>query len=122
MANEHRHLDDTSELHDDTPLGGNFFENLSSIDPTQEFFETLAHFPGVRLERIVSHGQSSEVYDQYWTEIVVIMSGEACLEIEGIAHHLKTGDWRVLSPHVRHRVVWTSREPACVWCAIHLGE
>lgn len=105
--------------------GGNVFEGMQNRGFEAEYFETLSSAGNVRVERIVSRGQVTEdgaYYDQDWTEYVFVLGGTARLEIDGRVHLLRSGDWRCLRPHVRHRVVYTSREPACVWLAIHVRE
>lgn len=105
--------------------GGNLYRNLPELGWQDEFFETLQCYKNVRMERIVSRGQTSPAsgfYDQEHMEIVFVLEGSARLEIDGIIHYLKPGDWRILAPHLKHRVVYTSREPACIWLAIHIDE
>lgn len=48
-------------------------------------FEPLLRAPGVKLERIVSHGRSlpaGEWYDQAWDEWVMVLAGAPRLLIE----------------------------------------
>lgn len=107
------------------PNGGNIYRNLPELGWQDEFFETLQCYKNVRIERIVSRGQTSPqsgFYDQEHMEIVFVLEGSTRLEIDGIIHYLKPGDWRILPPHLKHRVVYTSREPACIWLAIHIDE
>ena len=102
---------------------GNIFDRIGILGKEAEFFEDLCQYKNVRIERIVSRGQSSPeegYYDQDWMEIVLVVQGEARLEIEGEVCTLALGEWRVLGPHVKHRVIETSRDPACVWLAIHI--
>ena len=106
---------------------GNFFDALAGLGHSEEFFENLdATVPGFRLERIVSRGQTSppdgDYYEQNWTEIVIVLSGEAELEIEGENYTLKAGAWLNIPPNARHRVTKTSSETPCVWCAMHIDE
>ena len=104
---------------------GNLFAALA--DPgVAERIETLAAGSGARVERIVSMGQASPEgfwYDQERTEFVALLAGSARLRIENeaAARDLGPGDWLVLPAHCRHRVEATSRAPAAVWLAVHLG-
>jgi cupin 2 domain-containing protein len=89
--------------------------------------ETLIDCPGVRIERIVSTGQTTpegEWYDQTRDEFVLLVAGAAMLHIEGETEDraLAEGDWILLPAHCRHRVTWTRAAPPTVWLAIHLTE
>lgn len=92
-----------------------------------ELVEELVRAPGVRLERIVSHGQHTpdgEWYDQEWDEWVVVLTGRATLRIEG-EHDvvaLAPGDSLLLPAHVRHRVEWTDPAADTVWLALHYAR
>jgi len=83
---------------------------------------TLVDGDGVRVERIVSHGQVSPPgfwYDQDEHEYVVILEGSAELEVEGVGLvRLGPGDWVDLPAHLRHRVAWTDPTTATVWLAV----
>lgn len=90
-----------------------------------EYFETLLQRPGVRVERIVSHGQTTpagEWYDQDWDEWVLLLAGGALLLIEGEPgpRRLLPGEALLLPAHCRHRVEWTDPETPTVWLALHL--
>ncbi|MCX7628781.1 MAG: cupin domain-containing protein [Geminicoccaceae bacterium] len=107
------------------PTSGNLLRDPGA-DPARERFETLLETPSVRIERIVSLGQSSPAgfwYDQPEGEWVVLLAGEAALEIEGEPQprRLRPGDWVWLPPHCRHRVVWTAPDRPSIWLAVHLA-
>ena len=103
----------------------NLLTDLPSAGP-EEAFEILLQRPGVRLERIVSHGQTTpagEWYDQEQDEWVMLLSGAARLTIEGEPDaELAPGDALLLPAHCRHRVAWTDPAKATVWLALHLFE
>lgn len=88
-----------------------------------ELFECLAQGERVRIERIVSCGQctpAGQWYDQPQDEWVVLLQGSAHLAFaDGRTRVLNAGDWLVLPAHCRHRVEYTSREPPCIWLAVH---
>lgn len=89
-----------------------------------EIFTELLKKPGVRIERIVSHGQASPPgfwYDQADGEWVMVVAGEAGLLLEGEAapRRLGPGDWLDIPPHRRHRVAWTTPARPTVWLAVH---
>ncbi len=98
----------------------NLFE-ISTATNGEEFF-SLLETSGLRLEKIVSHGQSSPAgfwYDQAGDEWVTLLQGTAQLELEnqGI-RELVAGDYCLIPAHCRHRVVATSAD--AVWLALHL--
>ena len=90
----------------------------------EERIEILTGKPGLRIERIVSQGQSSPPgfwYDQPQDEWVAVLAGRARVEIEGEPRPVEMGpgDWLEIPAHLRHRVVSTSGEEATVWLAVH---
>jgi cupin 2 domain-containing protein len=92
-----------------------------------EIFETIVERGGVRIERIVSHGQATpegEWYDQEWDEWVLVLCGRAGLLIEGEAEPrlLGPGDYVDLPVQCRHRVAWTAPDGPTVWLAVHWNE
>jgi len=109
---------------------GRLLEGLPSSPQPDELFTTLAALPGLRIERIVSTGQSSPDnfwYDQEWDEFVLLVAGAATLQVEGGSDRLLSpGDWVLLPAHTRHRVAATAATTATggptVWLAIHAGE
>ena len=90
--------------------------------PDAEEFTDLVRSRGVKIERIVSSGQTSpagEWYDQDRDEWVVLIQGEAVLEYEGGEKlRLAAGDHVLIPAHRRHRVDYTSRTPPCIWIAV----
>ncbi len=93
----------------------------------EEAIETLLQAGGVRVERIVSHGQASPEgfwYDQDEAEWVLVLSGRARLQIEGEAQERALGpeDSMLLRAHCRHRVAWTEPGVATVWLTIFIAE
>lgn len=103
----------------------NAVSNLFSDLPKhadQEWFTTLLEKPHCRIERIVSHGQSSPDgfwYDQPQDEWVLLVSGEAELDLEGERICLSSGDHLLIQAGVKHRVVRTSADVPTVWLAVH---
>jgi cupin 2 domain-containing protein len=88
-----------------------------------ELFETLATGSELRIERIVSRGQSSPAqgwYDQDSDEWVVLLQGAAVIAYpDGDDVTLGEGDYLHIPAHCRHRVQWTDPNRATVWLAIH---
>lgn len=101
---------------------GNMF---SSIPPLfeNEIEETLFEGEGLRIQRVLSCGQSSPRgfwYDQDEDEYVILLSGEAVLYFRDEGEiRMGSGDWIFIPAHKEHRIIYTSRKPKCVWFAIH---
>ena len=90
-----------------------------------EVIETLLAGPGLRIERIVSLGQSSPPgfwYDQRETEWLLLLVGAAQLRFadEAEARTLGPGDHVHIPAHRRHRVEWTDPTAPTVWLAVFL--
>ena len=103
---------------------GNLFAGIAGAARDEDIITLLAR-PGIRIERIVSTGQSSPEgfwYDQRFDEWVVLLTGAARLAVEGepAARSLKPGDHLFIPAHCRHRVEWTDPDAVTVWLAIHL--
>ncbi len=103
-------------------------ENLLSDLPAatnEEQFLALLHRPGVRLERIVSHGQATppgEWLSQAHEEWVLLLTGGAKLTLEGQPTlALGPGDHVLIRAGQAHRVDWTQPNAPTVWLALHLG-
>jgi cupin 2 domain-containing protein len=100
----------------------NLFAAPPALVGREEFAELIGR-PGVRIERIVSTGQSSPPdfwYDQAEGEWVAVLQGEAKLRFadEAEAHHLQAGDFIDIAPHRRHRVDWTPADRITIWLAV----
>lgn len=93
---------------------------------TGETFTTLLTRPGVRVERIGSHGHVTppcETYDQAEDEWVFIAEGAARLWLEDRGEvSLDTGDHLLIPAHCRHRVIWTDPDRRTVWIALFLSR
>ena len=105
---------------------GNIFETIDGPAHDEQFTDLFAT-AGVRIERIVSTGQSNPEnfwYDQDWSEWVILLTGAARLQFEGETEprRLGPGDFIHIPPRVRHRVAWTDPAQPTVWLAIHLSE
>ena len=110
---------------DSAPRRGSLRAGLPAATEADERFDLLLERPGVRIERIVSTGQSSPPgfwYDQPGEEFVVLVSGSARLrfEVGDRVLDLAPGDWVEIPAHARHRVEATQAEPPTVWLAVHL--
>ena len=93
----------------------------TTLTSMEEVFTTLFEKPGLKIERITSHGQVSPDnfwYDQPSDEWVILMRGTATLEIETQGSlTMYPGDHLTLPSHTRHRVLKTS--PDALWLAVH---
>ncbi len=102
----------------------NLFEGLQPRAAEEVFTELLTR-PGIRIERIVSTGQSTppeQPYDQAHDEWVLLLRGAACVWVDGDGERdLQPGDHLLIPAHRLHRVVWTATDEPTLWLAIHFG-
>ena len=88
---------------------------------SEELTEVLAQGANVRIERIVSDGQTSPEdvwYDQDQNEWVLLVAGSATLEFEDSTLELKSGDHILIPSHRRHRIESTSSVEKTIWLAV----
>jgi len=97
---------------------GNLFDGASP--PVQgERFDVLLDHRNLVVERIVSSGDvTPQTYVQPQDEWVVLVQGEALLDVDGEAVALKAGDHVFLPAHVPHTVRRVSE--GALWLAVHL--
>ncbi|MDQ0463379.1 cupin 2 domain-containing protein [Caulobacter ginsengisoli] len=99
----------------------NIFDDIPDEAP-EEIVTALLSRPGVRIERIVSTGQSSDWMTQAWDEWVLLVTGSAGLLIADEPELiLSAGDCLLIAANTRHRVAWTDPDQPTVWLAVHLG-
>lgn len=102
---------------------GNIFDISGFRSVNEEVLETLIKTPGLLVERIVSHGQTTvigEWYDQAGDEWVLLLTGRAVIRFESDETiELLPGDYLFIPAHRKHRVEFTSADPDCIWLAIH---
>ena len=103
------------------PGPGNLFAHIpENLD--QEWIDELLRDSSVRIERIVSRGQSSPQdfwYDQAEHEWVVLLAGKARLKIKRQPEIiLGPGDTLCLPAHTKHRVEWTDPQQDTIWLAV----
>lgn len=100
----------------------NLFARLPAAKRAEGVTELLDR-PGLRLERIVSHGQATPedapmVQDR--DEWVVLLQGAAGLRIAGFEEvTLKPGDHLLIEKGAAHWVTWTAKGEPSVWLALH---
>jgi cupin 2 domain-containing protein len=98
----------------------NLFQGLQ-VPEVGEVFDTLLCRGPVRIERILSSAEPDPVlYDQPQDEWVLLLEGHATLWVAGEALELGPGDHLFIPARTPHRVVRTSREPPCLWLAVHI--
>ena len=96
----------------------NIFD-LPNLPLQEELTTILANSKNVRIERIISTGQTSDWYDQEEAEFVVLLDGNAEIEFENKSPvTLQKGDTIIIAPHERHKVSYTSASPPCVWLCV----
>lgn len=99
----------------------NLFEEIPASAP-EELFTELLRGNDVRIERIVSFGQSSSEgfwYEQEENEWVLLLEGSATLGFEeGVSVDLNAGDYLNIPAGRRHRVEKTDRNGRTVWLAV----
>ncbi len=93
-------------------------------DPEQEHTATLYQSQHIQIKRIISQGHASppdQWYDQAEDEWVMLLQGSASLEFDqGRMVHLKAGDHLKIDAGNKHRVSFTSKNPPCIWVAVHV--
>ncbi|MAD41751.1 MAG: cupin [Arcobacter sp.] len=98
----------------------NVFENII-IDKSKEQFFQLFKNDNIKIEKIVSNGQSSPInfwYEQKENEFVLILKGNAILEYENNELVLNEGDYINIPAFTKHRVKYTNKNEPTIWLAI----
>jgi cupin 2 domain-containing protein len=97
---------------------GNLY--LDAAPPERgERFDTLLAHRGLTIERIISTSKiESRLYVQEQDEWVVLLQGEALLDVDGAHLPLKAGDYVFLPSSTPHRVLRVS--DGALWLAVHL--
>ncbi|WP_234734271.1 cupin domain-containing protein [Tellurirhabdus bombi] len=101
---------------------GNLLSFIPYILP-DELFEEIVSTKNVRIERIISKGHASPEgfwYDQEENEWVMLVKGEAALQIEGQEERiiLQEGMYFTIPAHLKHRVEWTKEGTETIWLAV----
>ncbi|HOH83982.1 MAG TPA: cupin domain-containing protein [Bacteroidales bacterium] len=104
---------------------GNIFTGLAS-QSKEEIFNPLFSSKNIKIEQIISSGQTSPArgwYDQEQHEWVVLVEGEATLEFENSQKKkLQKGDYIFIPAHTKHKVFYTSANPPCIWLAVFFND
>lgn len=96
--------------------------NLIPENITEEITTLLHTSDNIRIERIVSQGQTAPTegwYDQNENEWVILLDGMAGITFEDSPEILlNKGDYLFIAAHRKHKVSFTSRKRKCIWLAI----
>ncbi|BBM66133.1 cupin [Vibrio alfacsensis] len=91
-------------------------------DLSKEVFDDILSHKQLRIERIVSTGQTTpegDWYDQEEHEWVLILEGSGELTYEdGSVIHLEVGEHINIPAHTKHRVSWTAPVQKTIWLAV----
>lgn len=103
---------------------GNLLALPAELPLIEELTDIVFQRRGLRVERILSTGQTSPLgfwYNQAEDEWVAVLQGNAALEWDdGSMTELQAGDWLLIPAHKKHRVARTSNTPPCIWLAIFM--
>lgn len=91
-----------------------------SVPKTGEDFTTLLEHKNVRIVRIISSKNIEPIeYVQDEDEWVVVIEGEATLDVAGKEIILRRGDTLSIPAHTPHTVISTKQDT--LWLAVHIG-
>jgi cupin 2 domain-containing protein len=100
----------------------NIFANLVK-NKDKEIFQEILSKNNIKIERIISHGQSSPKegwYDQEGDEWVMVLKGKAVLSFkESDDVVLESGEYINIPAHTKHKVSWTAPDEETIWLAVH---
>ena len=100
----------------------NIFENIPN-ELKEELFEDIIKKDGLKIERIVSYGHTTdkfEWYEQKNDEWVILLQGEAILSFEDEPDiSLHVGEYINISAMKKHKVSWTRPNEKTIWLAVH---
>jgi len=98
----------------------NIFEEII-IDKNEEKFFEIFKNETIKIEKIVSNGQTSPQnfwYEQEENEFVLVLEGFAILQFEDKEIELKKGDCLNIKAKQKHRVKFTSLTEPTIWFAV----
>lgn len=99
----------------------NIFSNIPD-KISNEIIETILNSEYLRVERIISKGQSSPTnfwYNQSENEWVIVLEGKSMIKFddESIVT-LHKGDYLFIPAFKKHRVEWTDPNQITIWLTI----
>ncbi len=98
----------------------NIFEQIIVDKSEEKFFEIFKN-EKIKIEKIVSNGQTSPEnfwYEQEENEFVLLLEGFAIVEFEDFEMELKKGDCLNIKAMQKHRVKFTSLNEPTIWFAV----
>ena len=98
----------------------NIFEQII-VDKSEENFFEIFKNEKIKIEKIVSNGQTSPEnfwYEQEENEFVLLLEGFAIVEFEDFEMELKKGDCLNIKAMQKHRVKFTSLNEPTIWFAV----
>jgi len=102
-------------------MKANLFEGIPERAPAEVYSELLSA-DSVRIERIVSYGQTTPEgfwYEQERDEWVLLLEGSATLAFDdGTTVDLEPGDYLNIPGGCRHRVEKTASDSRTVWLTV----
>ena len=100
----------------------NIFKNIPN-KLQEELFEDIISNDGIKIQRIVSQGDTTpegEWYDQESDEWVIVLQGKATISFENEDDiTLIVGEYLNIPAYKKHRVSWTSETEQTIWIAVH---
>ncbi len=97
----------------------NLLDNIPSTS-IDEIFKTIVSNDNVKIERIISYGQTTPKdywYDQDENEFVYIVQGKAKIKYDdGTIHILNINDSLYIQAHQKHQVIYTSNPT--IWLTV----
>ena len=98
----------------------NIFEQIIVDKSEEKFFEIFKN-EKIKIEKIVSNGQTSPEnfwYEQEENEFVLLLEGFAIVEFEDFEMELKKGDCLNIKAMQKHRVKFTSLNEPTIWFVV----
>jgi len=95
--------------------------NIFDIPPPKEgeIFDILYKQKEIEITHIVSSSKlPDKLYDQDRDEFVLLLEGEAALEIEGDRKRLKKGDYLFIKARTKHRILQCA--DGTRWLAVYM--
>lgn len=91
-----------------------------------EIFEKMLAGKNFFVERIISKGHTTpekEWLESRKEEWVILLKGKAGLLFQnGDNVKMKEGDYILIPKNTKHKVIYTSKRPGCIWLAIHFKK
>ncbi len=98
----------------------NFFDDIR-VPEIGEISERLYENKNIFIEKIISSDkQEKKLYNQNYDEWIILMEGEALLQIDKKEVILKKGDFLLIEKNTPHRVVKTTS--GTLWLCVHMTE